>query len=209
MGHREILPGVGHSRGVLADEIAEERVLPGFVERDPMLDTIAKRADDHVNILSKPGRCLAASKAAILFEERLGHVPMIERNKGGDVLCQQGIDQAVVVIETFSVDRALALRAHATPGDREAIRIHFQLGHDRHIGLEVVVGVAGNITRVSILDLPGLAHKHIPDRGAFAIGIPAAFNLVGGGGGAEGETVGELRVAVHTRSHSIRLIDQG
>src|SRR5262245_25522693 len=100
MGHPEILPGVGHAWGMFADEIAEERVRPGFVECDPMFDAVAKCSDDHLNILSEIGRCLASSKAAILLEERLGHVPMIERDEGGDVLRQQGIDQAVVVIET-------------------------------------------------------------------------------------------------------------
>src|SRR3954471_16149852 len=109
MSHREILPGVGHTWGVLADEIAEERVLPGFIERDPMLDTIAKCPDDHFDILGKIGRGFASSKAAILLEQRLGHVPMIERDERGDVLCQQGIDQAVVVIKTLLVVRSLAL----------------------------------------------------------------------------------------------------
>jgi hypothetical protein len=51
--------------------------------------------------------------------------------------------------------------------------------------------VAGDVGVGAVLDFAGRVGKPVPDRFAFAVFIPRAFDLIGGGGCAPVETFGE------------------
>ena len=117
---------------------------------------------------------------------------MEHRDEWRDVFLQERIDQALVVIQPFGVDRAFALRQHPAPGDGEAVGVHLHLGHNVDVGLKIVIGVAGHVAGVAVFDFARLADENVPGGRPFAVGVPAAFDLVGGGRGAKVEVLGKL-----------------
>src|SRR5262249_34437600 len=56
-----------------------------------------------------------------------------------------------------------------------------------------VVVVAGDVAGVAVGDLAGGAAEDVPDRGAAAVFVDRAFDLIGGGGGAEQGVGGAAR----------------
>src|SRR5262249_10265406 len=65
--------------------------------------------------------------------------------------------------------------------------------HDSDIFLVAVVVVAGDVAVVSVLDLAGRVRKTVPDRLAFAVFVPGAFNLVRRGSRTPPEAPRKLR----------------
>ena len=133
-------------------------------------------------------------KPAAAVLEGLRHIPVIEGDEGGDLLCQQGIHQPVVVIQPFGIGLPLAFRQDARPGGRKAVGVHPHLGHQVDIGLQVVVGIDRSLRGLLVLAKTRGVHEGVPDRETLAVLVPAAFDLEGGCGGAEQEAFGKLRV---------------
>ena len=54
-----------------------------------------------------------------------------------------------------------------------------------------MIGIAGHVAGVAILDFAGSVREAVPDRFALAVFVPRAFDLIGGGGRAPEEILGE------------------
>jgi len=86
-----------------------------------------------------------------------------------------------------------ALGLDPRPGDREPVGGDAELGHQRDVLLEPVVVVARHVARVAASDLAGGPAERVPDRGTAAVFVDGPLDLVGGGGGAPEEPLGERR----------------
>src|SRR3954447_14661409 len=99
----------------------------------------------------------------------------------------QLVDELVVEGETGLVHRAVAIWVDARPADREAVGLQPHLGHERHVLAEAVIVIDGDITVAALEGAAGFLAEHVPYRRAFAIGVPRAFDLIGGRGCAPQE----------------------
>ncbi len=130
---------------------------------------------------------------APLVLQRLGQIEVVEVGQGGNACRQQLVDQPVIEIETFLVDRAPALRKNARPGNTESKGLQAQLFHQGHVFPIAVILVAGYVAGVAVLDMSRLTAEAIPDRLASAVLIPGAFRLVCGRGASPVEAIRKLQ----------------
>src|SRR5690606_30939478 len=89
------------------------------------------------------------------------------------------------------VHGASALGQHAGPGDGEPVGLEACVAHEVEVfgpAVEMIVGEGAGATAP---DVAGGGRERVPDGGAAAIGL-AALDLVGRGGGAEGEIGAEI-----------------
>src|ERR1035441_2870220 len=118
--------------------ITDKGGAPGFVERDPAIDTVSQcSAGDTGEILEATGCVPVQPTPGVL--ERLGQVPMVKRGDRFDPLGAQGIDEPAVVVQARLVDGGLAVRLHPRPGDRETVRGDPEIREEIHVLLEAVV----------------------------------------------------------------------
>ena len=68
VGHSKVFPRITDAGRVFADEMAEEGVFPGFVERDPVLDAVAQGLDDDLGIVGEIVGGIPTNEPAILLE---------------------------------------------------------------------------------------------------------------------------------------------
>ncbi len=176
----------GHDAAPVADVGEDGRL----VERHPLLHAVAVPFEHQVRVVSEPVGDRAVRPTAEVLE-RLGQVPVVEGEHGLDVLRQEGVDEPVVEGEALLVDSALAERHHPRPRDRETVCLEAEAGHQVDVFLHAVVVVAGDITGSAVLDSAGLVGEGIPDGQAAVVFAAGALDLVGGGGSAPLEAVGE------------------
>ena len=108
------------ARGEVAVAVAVADEAGDLVDREPAVDAVAQPLDDGLGIAAEGVDRLADEPAPPVFE-RLGQVPVEERDPGRDPSGEQGVDQAVVEVEARGIDRAVASGHDPRPGDREAI----------------------------------------------------------------------------------------
>src|SRR5262249_4708287 len=116
-----------------------------------------------------------------------------ERGIGLDAVREQLVDQAIVEIQPLGIGRAAALRKHARPGDREAVRLDAERLDQLHVFLVAVIVLVGAIAIAVVADLAGGVRKRVPDRGPAAVFIDRALDLVGRGRGAPDKALGKGR----------------
>src|SRR5580700_1846499 len=66
--------------------------------------------------------------------------------------------------------------------------------HQRDIFSPPVIGIASYIARIAVPDLAGSVGEAVPNGLAFAIFVPRALDLVGGGSGAPKKSLGKRHV---------------
>src|SRR6185437_3435814 len=125
--------------------------------------------------------------------ERLRQVPMIERGIGLDAVCEELIDQAVVEVEALRVRCAVAVRKHARPGNRKTISLGAEVLDEADVFLVAVIMIVGAIGVGVVADLAGRMAERIPDRGAAAVLVDGAFDLIGRGRRAPDEAGWKFR----------------
>jgi len=103
-----------------AQKMTHDGVNGGFVENDEILEPVAELVRDERAVIREALRRVPRRPAAF-FEQGLRQVPMEQGRIRFDVLRQQRVDKAAIVIEAFLVHRARTFRQHARPGDRKAI----------------------------------------------------------------------------------------
>ena len=119
--------------------VADLHVL--LVDGQPVFYPVAEilKADTAVVIKSiDDGTVLPAAQ---LFVHPHGHVVVIERDDGRDMMCHQFINQGIVKGDALGVHLAVRLRNDAGPGQRKTVAGESALRHESHIFLEVVVVV--------------------------------------------------------------------
>ncbi len=161
----------------------------GFVEEHPIGNAVAQRARDDLYVVGKARSRIAIRPASGIFQS-LRQIPVVERDKGTDSGFQQRIDEAAVVVDAFGICQAGPGGLNARPGNREAVAVQVHRSQQRHVFATAMIGVAGYVAGVAILDFAGSMGEAVPDGFAFAVFFPRAFDLVGGGGCAPEETWG-------------------
>ncbi len=174
------------ARRVDAEEMAENRRAPRLVQRHEALHPVAEAPGHHVGVVGEGvgGVACAPAAVAVLLDRQ---IPMVERRKGLDLLCEQRVDQPIVEGEPLLVDRAAPVGDHPRPGDGEAIGVDPQRADQPHVVLEAVIVVAGDVPGVAVHDPPRDPRERVPDRGLASVLIMRALDLVGGGRHAEEE----------------------
>src|ERR1700689_3893289 len=94
-----------------------------LIENSPMLYAIADCGAFDLGVVGEV-TCQIAIGPAAFFLQCLGQVPMVESYKRTNFGFEQGVDQAVVIVETFAICCARASRLNARPTDGEAVAVH-------------------------------------------------------------------------------------
>ena len=172
----EGLAGCMHSGG-----ISEKCRAPGLIERDPVGDQVPKRLLGSGGVIAEAlGRVPVEPAAGIL--QGLRQIPVIERRvRRYAVLKIITLSKSAIELHAGRVELAGAGRKDPGPRNRESIRIHAEIGHDRHIlGIPVVV-IIGYVAGRTVRDLAWRVGEGIPDAGAAAVLAYSALDLVGRG----------------------------
>ncbi|MCU1249553.1 MAG: hypothetical protein JWQ49_2582 [Edaphobacter sp.] len=88
--------------GVPAFGIAYIGEDPRLVKDCPGVDSVAHSFDDDLDIVGKTGGSVAVGPSALVFEG-LRKIPAEERDKGPHACAENGVGEALVVIDTFLV----------------------------------------------------------------------------------------------------------
>src|SRR5690242_21447034 len=100
--------------------------------RNPPVDAITQAARHNLGVIGKGVGCIASKPAAALIESKW-QIPVIKRRQRSDAVSQQSVNQAVIKVQAALINRAGTLWQHTWPGDREAIRLQIERGHQRYI----------------------------------------------------------------------------
>ncbi len=117
----------------------------------------------------------------------------MEQGRAGlDAVVEQQLDEAVVEGDSFAVDAPPPVGDHAGPGDRESVALEAEVGHHRHVALEPVVVVAGDVAGVAFGHLALGVRERVPDAAPAATVEGCALDLIAGGGSPPEEAVGKI-----------------
>src|SRR3984893_9154799 len=98
-------------------------------------------------------------------------------------------------LRAFRIWRAGALGEYPRPRNREPIRSGGQRLHRPHVVSVSVIVIIGDVAVVVVADLSRRVRERVPDRRATAILTDGAFDLIGGGSGAQRNPAGKAREA--------------
>ena len=185
LGERQLVPG-----RELAGEVPHADEDLRLVLGHPVRHPVGEAGREEPRVVGEPLRGVAVQPAAAAVE-REREVPVEAGDPGLDPRREQLVDQPVVELEPLGVGGPRALGQHPGPAHAEAIGPEADLLHESDVLPVAVVVVAGHVARVAAPDRTLLADEHVPDGRALPVRVPAALDLVGGGGGAPGEAGGE------------------
>ena len=185
---RQLQPG-----RVDADAIAELDERAELVDREDVLHAIGQMLRDVARVVAERLRRVARLPAAAVVLQRLRQVPVIERRERLDAVGEQLVDEPVVEVEALRVRRAVALREHARPRDREAIGLDAQRLHQLHVLLVAMVVVVGDVARWPLLTSCRACARTCPRPTAAAVFGGGALDLIRGGRGPQRKPGGKLR----------------
>ena len=186
-----VMPG-----GVDAEHVAVVHHDPRLVERHPARHAIVEGAEAGARVLGEPVRDVAIEPAAARVE-RLGEIPVVERDHWRDVLGEERVDRACRRRRARGVDLARALWEDSSPVDAEAVRREPELGHQVDIGGVAVVVIGGDVARVVVDDVARDVAEVLPDARPRAVRERRPFDLIRRRGGAPQESLGKVVVATH------------
>ena len=200
MVHRLVQVGVAEliRRGV--DTAGHERQVQhgvDFVEGQPVLHALAVAGEYGAGVAFVEADEFAAGPAVVLLDQVQRGFVVAEGDERFHAVLFELVEHAVVEGEARLVRGFFVAAGEDTrPGDGEAedLEAHLREQGDvfavavvevNALQLEVVLGGFGG-ARVQ-----AAGGQHILQAGALAVFVPGAFELVGGGGASEEETVGE------------------
>ena len=198
MGDRQRRLPVAHTRRLGADRVPEERDHPRLVVRDPTLDDIAQGVRHQRRVLGEALGGLAHRPAAGELP-RLRQVPVIERRDGLDPPLEQVLHEPPVEGHALHVQRAATVRLHARPGDRDAVALEPERGHQVEVLGPAVVVVARDVAGVAVQHGTRDRAEAVPDRLATPVLARGALDLVRSRRRAEAEVRPERAVADRRR----------
>ncbi len=186
------LKEVAHVHGAAVD----------LVEGQPVGHLVVVAVKDGLGVLLKDGDELAGGPAVVLLDQVIGHLVVGHGDQGLDAVGAAAVKDAVVEGKAGLVGLlVVAVGEDAAPRDGHAEHVEAHLGEEGDVLLVVVVEVDAVVVGVELVgvdvqgDLAGLlvgaAHEVVVDRGAAAVDVPGALELVGGGGAAPEEALRE------------------
>ena len=170
--------------------VAEDRDDPRLVVRGDRGRAVAEAARDLGGVVHEPADGIAIHPAAA-FLQRLGQVPVVQRQVRLDAPLEQPVDEPVVEVEALLVPLARAERLDARPRDREPVGIRAEARDQPDVLADAVVVIAGVLAAAAILDRAWPTAELIPDRVAASILVGSTLDLVGAGRHAPDEIPGK------------------
>mmetsp|Transcript_6519 Transcript_6519/g.19329 ORF Transcript_6519/g.19329 Transcript_6519/m.19329 type:complete len:251 (+) Transcript_6519:1422-2174(+) len=184
---------------------------PWLVESVPLLDAISERSEAKVSVVSKGAGQAVVEPAAVLrgmpvlriIKERLGKIPVVERDHRLDAVLDEAIDESVVKVDSPHLSHApgsgnSAVGQNAGPGDGEAIGLEAKALQHLDVFLHFVVVVCGNrrclalaIRHARVDGRSVCPREHVPDGQALAVRVPGALDLEARRPSSEHEAGGE------------------
>jgi hypothetical protein len=189
--HRDRGGRVGEARCMHARSVAEVGVAPRLVERRPHGHAVAVLARHQRGVVAEPADRVAVTEAADVLQI-LGKIPVEQRGARHDVVLQQPVDEARVERDALGVHGAATVRHHPRPRDAEAVGLQTERRHHRHVVVETVVVVAGQVAGVAVGHLALGVRERVPHALAATALLGGTLDLVAGGGCTPQEAVGEL-----------------
>lgn len=153
-------------------------------------------------IVNEMLRRVALGPAAELLQ-RVGQVPVVERQVGFDAARQQAIDEPLVVGQAGLVPRAPAVGLHARPGDRESVGVDAERRDQIQVLVQAMVVIARDIAVAAVGDRAGPPAESVPDRRSLAVVRGRPLDLERTGGHAPDEVVGKTAVRVDGQPGSV------
>ena len=114
--------------------------------------------------------------------QRLRQIPVIQRRIRRNAVRQQLVQQPIIEVEAFRVRRAVSVRKHPWPSDRETIGPDAELPDQTNVFLVSMIMVVGVVGIAAVFDLAWQMRKSIPDRAASSVFKDGALDLIGGRG---------------------------
>src|SRR5487761_1949629 len=183
----------GAARRKCTGGIAHKSDSPRHIEWRPNRDSIAKVLRENTGIVRKVARQVPVWPASPVFK-RLGEIPVIHRAPRADAGGEERIDQPAIVIQPLHVRNTGSGWLNAWPGDRETVALQVKAFGQRDVLREKMILVAGNIAGYGAPDFPWGMGEPVPYRFAFAVLIPCALHLVGGGGSTPDKSFRKARL---------------
>ena len=132
-----------------------------LVKGQPVLYPVAEAVDHLFAIADKSLHHAAIVEAVVLLRQRQRHVEVVEADHRLDAAGDEIVNKAVVKGDALVVERAVALRADAAPGDLEAVAVHAQILHQVEIFPVAVVGVGRHLpVRDVFSGFTNVVHRH-------------------------------------------------
>src|SRR5260370_22397005 len=127
-----------------------------------MRDAMAEGADNDLGVFGEASGEITSGPATSIFES-LRKIPVVERAKRADFLFEERVSNPLIVVETFRIGLAGAIRLHAGPADGETIAIAIHLGEKRDVFLIAMIGITGDVAREAALHFAGGVREAVPD----------------------------------------------
>ena len=167
-----------HARCVLAVPIAVVGVYLRLQYRPPIRYLRGKRSEYLPGIFRKPLRAVPVQPAA-LFLKALRQIPVVQHDKRFYTVLKQCVNGASIEIQPLIVDLPSAVRHHARPRYRDALRIQAKLARYGGVLPVSVIEIAGRISGIVVEYIPRNVGESVPDAFALAVFVPCAFDLIG------------------------------
>ena len=164
----------GRNRAVQIAAVGHD---PRLVERYPHLDPVVQLAKHDRCIVGKPICDIGIEPTSQIIERRR-KIPVKKRDHGFDTIFQQRVDQPAVEIKARGIDLASASRQDPTPRDAEAVRIHSQPAHQRHVIDVAPVVIAGDVAGFPVVNHSWSVGEALPDAGSCSVGKRRSFYLI-------------------------------
>ena len=175
-------------------ELDEGRAL---VEREEALHPVAELAGDMAGIVrERVGGVARLPAADDPAAPAAGPSDRASRTARCRWRCSSST-RRVVEVEPLRIGRAGPLRKDARPGDREPVRRHAERLHRLDVVPVAVIVIGGDVAGVVVVGLARGVREGVPDRGAAAVGVHGAFDLIGGGRRAPEEACWKVAPRVH------------
>ncbi|MNJ46719.1 hypothetical protein D3C77_418570 [compost metagenome] len=171
---------VHNARCMPAEQMAVNRGAPWLIERHPMLDQAVELTEHRFGEHDEGVDRLPVLPAAVVLK-RLRQLPVVQCAERLDSVLEQLVHQQFVMLDSFPVHFAEALRVNARPRYREAVGFNAQLLHKLNVFLVTVVAVTGNACVIALKNFSGRCRHDVPDAQASPVLIQGAFDLISRG----------------------------
>ena len=143
------------ARSVRSQSISKPSVGQGFVQGDPVFDSISKGLEGEISELIEIFNNIRVEPASIvgMGVQVLRQVPVVEGDEGSDVIFDKQVNNLVVEIYSFLVNTFLSsVREDSGPGDGESVVLESKGLHELDVLGELVVVVISNISGLVVRD---------------------------------------------------------
>ena len=176
--------------GPAEDIVGGVGLIVDLVEGHPVLDLVFVALHHRGGVVHEEVDRLPVHPAAVLFGEGVGHLKVAQGDHRLDAVLEQLVEQVIVELQACFVGFALVAPGEdAAPGNGGAEALEAQLRKQLHVLFVGVVEVDALVVGVMFAGqhavgdaaghTVGTAGHHVADGRAAAIGVPAAFQLMG------------------------------